>query len=54
MSIQPWQVLRYDWCSCGARIVNPGDGLCTLCSAHIRLHEVELTEHILDALEDDD
>ena len=54
MSIQPWTVRHYEWCvSCSARIVNPGDRLCTLCSAHLRLHESELDDHFLEALEAD-
>lgn len=43
MSIQPWEVREYDWCSCGARVVNSGDGLCTMCAAQFRLHELELS-----------
>ena len=45
MSIQPWQTVEYDWCSCGARVVNEGDRFCTMCAAHLRLSDLEMADN---------
>jgi hypothetical protein len=45
MSTQPWRVRDYDWCSCGARVINDGDTVCTMCAAHLRLSDEEFDDN---------